>query len=75
MTDRFRIARGKMLVIAPNEAPTFRAVKLIYDTENEMVGLQLIGDSQLKGWCFYVRKADYDLVETRGKPVDVVRVE
>ena len=72
---RFKTAKGKMLVIAPGEKPAFRPVKLIYDSVNEMVGIQLIGESQLKGWCFYIAWSDFMVVKDRGMLVDVVRVE
>lgn len=75
MNERFKIARGRMLVVAPGEKPAFRPVKLIYDSVNDMVGIQLIGESQLKGWCFYIAWDDFGVVKARGKLVDVVRVE
>lgn len=53
---RFRTTRGRMLVIAPGDPPEFKAVNIVYDKANDMYGIQLIGASELQGYCFFVSR-------------------
>ena len=70
---RFKVARGKMLVVAPGEEPEQRDVVLIHDAANESVGIQMIGESDIKGWCFFVPMASFQATIERGTPVDKVK--
>jgi hypothetical protein len=70
---RFKVAKGKMLVVAPGEEPEVREVVLIHDAINESVGIQMIGDSEIKGWCFFVPLSSFQATIERGTPVDKVK--
>jgi len=73
MSKRFKIASGKMLVIPPGEPAEWHMVNLIYDLVNHMVGIQVTGDSQLKGHVVFISRAAFDKTIASGIEFDEVR--
>lgn len=69
---RFKIAKGKMLVCSPGEKPEWKEVRLIYDSANEMVGIQVMDDSQLRGYCFFIPETSFKETKEKGTPRDGV---
>ena len=74
MGERFKVAKGQMLVIDSDNRATWRDVLLIHDTENKHVGVQLIGESPLKGFTFFVPEESFQAVKASGKPTNRLRV-
>jgi len=69
MTERFKVSRGRMLVIPTAEPPQFRPVEIIFDSENDMVGIKLIGESPVQGFVFLVKREDIERNVKGGRPV------
>ncbi len=67
---RYRKARRKMLVVHPDGEHEWRAVDLVIDTVNASVGVQLVGDGQLKGTIIFVAESDIEEVKNEGEPAD-----
>jgi len=71
--ERFRIAKGRMMVIAPGQAAEMKPCLLIVDIANGSVGVQIL-DDQLKGYTIFVKEAIFAEVKTKGKPTDELRI-
>lgn len=56
---RFRVMRGKMFCIPPDDDPKWVDVNLIFDSGDDSVGIQLIGESAIKGYIFKVPRAAF----------------
>jgi hypothetical protein len=69
---RFKIAKGRMLTVAPGEKARWDEVRLLYDSANEMVGIQVTGDNQLRGYCFFIPDTSFGETKERGTPSDKV---
>lgn len=70
MPERFKVQDGKMLVVDPDNESEWRKVTLVYDSANKYVGIQLRGESELKGFTFLIKWADFHAVMEKGKPVE-----
>jgi hypothetical protein len=72
MSKRFRVAQGKMLVVKPDNSSNLHTVLMIFDRENDAVGVQL-ADTELKGYTFFINKQSFADTEARGVEVDAVK--
>jgi hypothetical protein len=71
---RFRKLRGEMLVVAPDSQAEIRDVEVLYDSENDCFGVQLVGESVLKGYCFFVPRKKFSEVRLTGEKTDRLQV-
>lgn len=71
-SKRFRVAKGKMVVIKPDNASSHHSVLMIYDKENDAVGIQ-ITDTELKGYCIFVSRSSLEQTRERGVEVDAIK--
>lgn len=69
---RFRAAKGKLLVLAPGSEPEWKEVNLVYDTTNNMFGIQVL-DGQLQGHCFFVAQDALKATRDKGTETDKLR--
>jgi hypothetical protein len=69
---RFRCAKGKLLVLAPDSTCEWKEVNLIYDSANNMFGIQVL-DGQLQGYCFFVSQEALKATRDRGTEVDKLK--
>jgi hypothetical protein len=70
---RFKVAKGKLMVIPPGEKPKDIPVHLIYDDANNAFGIQVIDGSQLHGYVFFVSQAA--LRDTRDKGTEMDKLK
>jgi len=70
---RFRSQKGSMLVISPENEAVWKDVMIVYDKENDAFGIQLIGESQLKGYSFFVPQESFKQVRDRGLPSEELK--
>lgn len=71
---RFRVVMGKMLIVTPENESEWRDVKVFYDTENKCLGIQLVGESELKGYIFEVPVKTFKAAMDQGTPVQELRI-
>ena len=71
--ERFRVAKGKMLVISPENDSEWREVVVVYDKSNDAFGVMLIGDSQLKGYTFFVPQQVFKKTRDEGTPANKLK--
>lgn len=74
MTKRFRRMRGKMMVISPENEVQVRPVDVVYDKANDAFGILLIGDTQLRGYSFFVGQEQLRSARDSGAEVDVLTI-
>ena len=79
MTDevqdkRFRVAKGKMMVVPPDGEAAMKDVVLVYDKTDDSLGIQML-DSQLKGYLFKVARSSFRATMEKGNPTnEIVKV-
>ena len=66
--DRFRVADSTLIVTKPSGEVVERPVRLYYDKQLDTFGIQLVGESQLKGYCFEVLQKEFRRVRDAGVP-------
>lgn len=71
---RYRVVRGRMLVVPPDDKPEVRDVVVLYDTANDSYGIQLIGQSELKGYVFEIPRTAFEAARAKGTAVNELKV-
>ena len=69
---RFKLAKGQMVAINPQNKTTVEEVYLIYDRQSEKLGVQILR-GPLEGYVFWVAKESYRQTIERGADVDVLK--
>lgn len=71
---RFKIKRGKMLIIPPGEKAKWEEAELVYDSVNNSFGIKLIADNRLQGYVIFVGQTMLRDVRDKGKPMDKLTI-
>ncbi len=71
---RFRLNEGQMMVISPENDVQLRPIKVIYDKENDAFGILLMGDTQLRGYSFFVSQQQLKAARDHGKETNQLKL-
>lgn len=72
---RYRVARSLMIVTKPDGTVVQRDVLIHFDTQDQLFGIKIIGDSPLKGYTFELFQRELKRTRDAGTPMDAVPKE